>query len=842
MMKSSLVPSGKSYKGWDAQSLFATDEKEISNNNEKEISNNLYDSYDLKQWTERTDVIDSSFEIGDDDSLQNNNNDDDYDDIRDSLEVPLNINTHSVSSLNRSKKFDDWNPNSIFDGSNNVGNNIYSSNDSNNNSTKINRNSINKNTATSIKSIRSSDSNIKSIMSAYEEKGVVIDDQHLDDDSLDGNKNCNNDDNYNNYDDNNNHDYGRNYNETNIAVTDIQRLVRGHLGRKAANRILLHNERNRLKMKQRMKAKYLEHVNDYTKNNTVTQSGDKDMKDVSFFKANRKVAPSMDKLTTEIIYDYIDNDATRKKPEEYHSNNNQHINILKLDIDQYNQHQEYRQSKELSPNTKINDEEVHYFSMKNNKKNSPTSNINKYQNYDHEGTYVIRSNQLASPTKVPHVAPEKKSLAIIHHTDDAKVKESKDAKSSGNIYANSNANNSGIKSYGIKDLYAQTPSHVVPSILKSRNDPVVEIKKPSPIELDKRYRNNHAEQYHHNEVDPYKRKSLQRRHKAATLIQRVFRGFLGRKRAAARKRLWVGKFKCSNCGRLEQTGVYCKGCGRRIHNDKAHNIQKQLPRQEKVRGNKERVVVPNQQREDNSNKDKGYEFAPAPQKKVKMAPERRFSAPPSQSNPHRSHASPRRSEVDNVNLESTITLNSIERKLLDEINALDQKQKLRTIEQKLEKDLYDLNDQLSHHGKAPSIIKDNRPKDTDNNRPKPHEQKKVPFAGKEKLAFGPGAKDFRSNDPPKPVKKKIDNFESPSSPVIKKVGLKLQEKSVEETALNSPGSIGPPTNSKVNPPFIASPGYSFQYNKKGENKKVKKVINGADNYDNISRLDSISEN
>lgn len=46
-------------------------------------------------------------------------------------------------------------------------------------------------------------------------------------------------------------------------------------------------------------------------------------------------------------------------------------------------------------------------------------------------------------------------------------------------------------------------------------------------------------------------------------IQRVFRGFIDRKHVVLLRKKRADRFQCTNCGRMEPSGVYCKGCGRR---------------------------------------------------------------------------------------------------------------------------------------------------------------------------------------------------------------------------------------------------------------------------------------
>ena len=395
---------------------------------------------------------------------------------------------------------------------------------------------------------------------------------------------------------------------------------------------------------------------------------------------------------------------------------------------------------------------------------------------------------------------------------------------------------------------------------------------------------SHHQHHHHqqNQIDQYKKKRRIRRHRAAVTIQRFFRGYLGRKRAHARRKLWVDKFKCPNCGRLEQTGVYCKGCGRRIHSEKGHlkkQAQSQAACSDRVSNRKHK-----QQREEQHPRDGHgrYERSSSnsrrgdpTEKSVKERGDHRGPAAPSSQSPHVSHpypssrsqASPRRQEVVSqqqpppASLESTVALNSIESRLLEEISALDRKQRLRIVEKQLEKDIYDLDDQLHHHHhhgnnvKITSVAnKESKIKEYEKS-PKPEPQKKTPAATKEKLAFGPGAKDFRSRDvPPIGVKKKINNVEGPTSPVIKKVGLKLQKKSTDDEspsphprsdALGAVDKLGvPPAAKGKGPvPIVLSPGYMHQFNKKG--KPI--IINNNNNIrqkngdDNSSRLGSISE-
>eukprot|EP00614_Pseudopedinella_elastica_P006576 CAMPEP_0172588068 /NCGR_PEP_ID=MMETSP1068-20121228/7025_1 /TAXON_ID=35684 /ORGANISM="Pseudopedinella elastica, Strain CCMP716" /LENGTH=132 /DNA_ID=CAMNT_0013383295 /DNA_START=833 /DNA_END=1231 /DNA_ORIENTATION=- len=50
---------------------------------------------------------------------------------------------------------------------------------------------------------------------------------------------------------------------------------------------------------------------------------------------------------------------------------------------------------------------------------------------------------------------------------------------------------------------------------------------------------------------------------AALTFQRIWRGIVDRRRVADLRRKHENRFRCSNCGKTEPGGVYCKGCGRR---------------------------------------------------------------------------------------------------------------------------------------------------------------------------------------------------------------------------------------------------------------------------------------
>jgi hypothetical protein len=55
-----------------------------------------------------------------------------------------------------------------------------------------------------------------------------------------------------------------------------------------------------------------------------------------------------------------------------------------------------------------------------------------------------------------------------------------------------------------------------------------------------------------------------RRHHAAIALQKVFRGHQARCQAGKRKEKMKCRVSCPNCGMLEQVGVYCKRCGRKM--------------------------------------------------------------------------------------------------------------------------------------------------------------------------------------------------------------------------------------------------------------------------------------
>jgi hypothetical protein len=55
-----------------------------------------------------------------------------------------------------------------------------------------------------------------------------------------------------------------------------------------------------------------------------------------------------------------------------------------------------------------------------------------------------------------------------------------------------------------------------------------------------------------------------KRAQAATLLQRMYRGHAARKLAQKRREqlIQIDRYECPNCHRIEQSGSYCKGCGR----------------------------------------------------------------------------------------------------------------------------------------------------------------------------------------------------------------------------------------------------------------------------------------
>lgn len=73
-----------------------------------------------------------------------------------------------------------------------------------------------------------------------------------------------------------------------------------------------------------------------------------------------------------------------------------------------------------------------------------------------------------------------------------------------------------------------------------------------------------------------------RKANAALTIQRVFRGYIGRRLAAQRRTKLGQREKCPNCGMLEQGGKYCKRCGRKLGNERMKRNKAKKPQQSKA--------------------------------------------------------------------------------------------------------------------------------------------------------------------------------------------------------------------------------------------------------------------
>jgi hypothetical protein len=225
---------------------------------------------------------------------------------------------------------------------------------------------------------------------------------------------------------------------------------------------------------------------------------------------------------------------------------------------------------------------------------------------------------------------------------------------------------------------------------------------------------------------------------AATTIQRVYRGYLGRAIAGKRREQLsnVDRYKCRNCGRVEQGGVYCKGCGRK----------KSLPGQHKKRPaqqHQQEIPLPSQQPLQQQH----------PLQQQQQPPRKQNAQPIVESQPQvnanravgsnvkkpvvgtkQNNAIPTDMNANNMNNNMRVSKGTQEELLLlKELEELDRKAQQKLL------DLQSMGEDESHH-RGP------RHQRSPKKQQQQQQQANVNAGGqvKEKLAFKAGAKDFRN--------------------------------------------------------------------------------------------------
>lgn len=361
-----------------------------------------------------------------------------------------------------------------------------------------------------------------------------------------------------------------------FAATYFQRLFRGHLGRKQYCRKQLHLEREKLKSKEKKfqeKMNRIE-VNSVNNNNTssnaaaaattVTQIPDSSIgshnlansdEDVVIHKViKRDVQKAMTVYTQELVNNNSSSNLRRS------ANDLLALGDVLENADEGDEgwsHHEYDGAERIAS---FPSETGIYIDYCNRNMNVDDSTINKT---------VTSANHLLTNTSVDtetvyfsmnanHYPSRQQSHIDTQLSDDSLVDDTMDDDSIVIPVVVPPAKppqvtTAPVKKIGIKDLQLITPPQE-----HSSND----IKQPYQKEVPMVHQPNrlHA-----------------KRVSSATIIQRVYRGYRGRLTAQHRKQLLISRFKCMNCGRFEQGGAYCKECGHKKGRRNSANANRKNP-------------------------------------------------------------------------------------------------------------------------------------------------------------------------------------------------------------------------------------------------------------------------
>ena len=552
------------------------------------------------------------------------------------------------------------------------------------------------------------------------------------------------------------------FDNRNASVLGIQRLFRGHIGRKQASRQQLYAERERLKSREKMRNELLKRIDlDPASNaDTIGDNGIQILDDgVVMMKAYRKGLVEPVHIPTEqpVLHPIVTSPMNKAVDDVLYP-----ANILELD-EANNVGNRVSPSTHDSPlddslnpdqnNSSFPVEVGIYIDNTGGKENTAESSISVKSINAEDVTYINNNNHgtttYFSIKKVPSVevtsnkTPPKSGFSVkdlINLSPPAPMIE-----------------NAKVRSPIVSDE-DQLPKLHVPSIAL----PVLSPDEKAAIYNKQQYRQQSQV------VQPppaHNNRALMqaRRANAAITIQRVYRGHAARNLAKKRKAIWIHKYQCTNCKRVEQGGAYCKGCGHRKNqssniktprsyynqysNNSLNTGGNKIPRPTAaVSSVPSEPVMPVSRPPEVVQRQVSNYLPPAVEQVTPV-----HNPPQNRARLMKAPSEKARLNNDKIGMENSLQMSAMERKLLMELEELDNIR-----QHNIELELQELDRQRIRIGNnnQERLGRDDRDgkKRAISEPPKSPRrvaaQKKADVTKeKEKKAFGPGARDFR---PPRP--------------------------------------------------------------------------------------------
>ncbi len=553
------------------------------------------------------------------------------------------------------------------------------------------------------------------------------------------------------------------FDNRNASVIGIQRLFRGHIGRKQASRQQLYAERERLKSREKMKNELLKRIDlDPAMNAEPVEDNAIQILDdlVVMMKAHRKGLVQPVHIPTEqpVLNPIVSSPVNKVVDDILYP-----ANVLELD-EANNIDNRFSPSKHDSPlddsldvdhdNSTFPVEVGIYIDNTGGKENTAESSVS-VRSINAEDVSYINSNNHGTTTyfslkKVPSVeettnkTPPKPGFSVkdlINLSPPAPLIEN--AKVRSPIVSNEE----------------QLPTLHVPSIALPELSP----DEKAAIYNKQQYKQQ-SQVVHPPPVNNHRALMQARRANAAITIQRVYRGHIARLLARKRKAIWIHKYQCTNCKRVEQGGAYCKGCGHR--KNQSSNIKTPRSYSSQYSNNPQNAggnKIPRPTAGVSSLPSEPVVPVSRPpvvvHKQVNNYPAVEQAIPahnPPPNRPRQTKAPPEKARLNNdpIGMENTLQMSAMERKLLMELEELDNIR-----QHNIELELQELDRQrvrIGNNNNQERLGRDERDgkKRAISEPPKSPRrvaatQKKAPdvVKEKEKKAFGPGARDFR---PPRP--------------------------------------------------------------------------------------------